>query len=109
MTDALVEGRAAHARRDWGRARALLSAHRDAPGAGGADLLALSDAEWWLGHIEAALDAAAAAYRRHQDAGDVLLEPEADQTVLVYSAAPGTPEASALELLRVTGLERFAH
>jgi transcriptional regulator with XRE-family HTH domain len=40
---------------------------------------------------------------------DVLLEPEADQTVLVYSAAPGTPEASALELLRVTGLERFAH
>jgi transcriptional regulator with XRE-family HTH domain len=39
---------------------------------------------------------------------DVLLVPEADQSVLVYSAAAGTPEASALELLRVTGLEQFA-
>lgn len=38
---------------------------------------------------------------------DVLLVPEADQTVLVHSAAPGTPSASALELLRVTGLEQF--
>jgi transcriptional regulator with XRE-family HTH domain len=40
---------------------------------------------------------------------DILLEPEADQTVLVYSATPGTPEASALELLRVTGLEQFTY
>jgi transcriptional regulator with XRE-family HTH domain len=40
---------------------------------------------------------------------DVLQEPEADQTVLVYSAAPGTPTASALELLRVTGLEQFTY
>lgn len=40
---------------------------------------------------------------------DVLLESEADQTVLVYSATPGTPEASALELLRVTGLEQFTY
>ncbi|MGI5283823.1 helix-turn-helix transcriptional regulator [Nonomuraea polychroma] len=40
---------------------------------------------------------------------DVLQEPETDQNVLVYSVAPGTPEASALELLRVTGLERFAY
>ncbi|WP_459545065.1 helix-turn-helix transcriptional regulator [Nocardia sp. X0981] len=38
---------------------------------------------------------------------DVLHEPETDQTVLVYSAASVTPTASALELLRVTGLERF--
>lgn len=38
---------------------------------------------------------------------DVLHEPEADQTVIVYSAAPGTPSASALQLLRVTGLEQF--
>ncbi|MEV0762407.1 helix-turn-helix transcriptional regulator [Nocardia sp. NPDC050435] len=38
---------------------------------------------------------------------DVLLVPEADQTVVVYSAAPGTPSASALDLLRVTGLQRF--
>jgi transcriptional regulator with XRE-family HTH domain len=40
---------------------------------------------------------------------DVLQVPEADQAVVIYSAAPGTTEASALQLLRVTGLERFAH
>lgn len=39
---------------------------------------------------------------------DALLVPEADQTVVVYSAAPGTPSASALELLRITGLEQFS-
>jgi transcriptional regulator with XRE-family HTH domain len=39
---------------------------------------------------------------------DVLQEPDTDQAVLVYSAPPGTPGVSALELLRVTGLERFA-
>ncbi|MBB5922745.1 transcriptional regulator with XRE-family HTH domain [Actinoalloteichus hoggarensis] len=39
--------------------------------------------------------------------GDVLLVPEDDQTVVIYSAAAGTPTASALELLRVTGLEQF--
>lgn len=38
---------------------------------------------------------------------DVLNEPETDQTVVIYSAPPATPTASALELLRVTGLERF--
>ncbi|WP_181775598.1 helix-turn-helix transcriptional regulator [Amycolatopsis pittospori] len=40
---------------------------------------------------------------------DVLLVPETDQTVLVYSAEPGTSSASALELLRVTGLEQFTY
>lgn len=39
---------------------------------------------------------------------DALLVPEADQTVVVYSAAPGTRSASALELLRVTGVEQFS-
>ncbi|MFI9509163.1 helix-turn-helix transcriptional regulator [Nocardia sp. NPDC052566] len=38
---------------------------------------------------------------------DALLVPEADQTVVVHSAAPGTPTASAVDLLRVTGLEQF--
>lgn len=38
---------------------------------------------------------------------DALLVPDADQTVVVYSAAPGTDSASALDLLRVTGLQRF--
>ncbi|MFJ8580660.1 helix-turn-helix transcriptional regulator [Micromonospora sp. NPDC093277] len=50
---------------------------------------------------------------QHPDIGplkldcDVLLVPEADQTLIVYSTAPGTPESSALDLLRVTGTERF--
>lgn len=38
---------------------------------------------------------------------DALEVPDCDQTVVVYSAAPGTPEAAALELLRVTGTEQF--
>ncbi|WP_040743238.1 helix-turn-helix transcriptional regulator [Nocardia tenerifensis] len=38
---------------------------------------------------------------------DTLLVPDADQTVVVYSAAPGTPAASALELLRITGSQQF--
>ncbi|WP_280492771.1 helix-turn-helix transcriptional regulator [Nocardia asiatica] len=49
----------------------------------------------------------------HPDVGslrldcDTLLVPDTDQAVVVYSAAPGTREASALELLRVTGTQRF--
>ncbi|MGW0436260.1 helix-turn-helix transcriptional regulator [Micromonospora sp. NPDC003197] len=38
---------------------------------------------------------------------DALLVPDADQTLIVYSAAPGTAESLALDLLRVTGTERF--
>ncbi|WP_329425948.1 helix-turn-helix transcriptional regulator [Streptosporangium sp. NBC_01495] len=34
---------------------------------------------------------------------DTLLLPDGDQTVLVYSAEPGTPEAVALDTLRMTG------
>ena len=33
--------------------------------------------------------------------------PEADQSVVVYSAAPGTPEHDQLALLRVVGLQDF--
>jgi transcriptional regulator with XRE-family HTH domain len=36
---------------------------------------------------------------------DTLHVPDADQLVIVYSAAPGTPESEALALLRVVGLE----
>ncbi len=45
-------------------------------------------------------------HRRTLDC-DALEVPDCDQTVVVYSAAPGTPEAAALELLRVTGTEQF--
>lgn len=38
---------------------------------------------------------------------DTLLVPDTDQAMVVYSAAPGSPEASALDLLRVTGTQRF--
>jgi hypothetical protein len=36
---------------------------------------------------------------------DALTVPGEDQTLVVYSAAPGTPEAEALALLRVLGVE----
>jgi transcriptional regulator with XRE-family HTH domain len=36
---------------------------------------------------------------------DSLHVPDVDQSVVVYSAAPGTPEAEALALLRVVGLQ----
>ncbi|MEU6798115.1 helix-turn-helix transcriptional regulator [Nonomuraea wenchangensis] len=38
---------------------------------------------------------------------DTLLLPDDNQTVLMYSAEPGSSEAAALDLLRVTGLQRF--
>lgn len=38
---------------------------------------------------------------------DTLLVPDDDQSVVVYSAAPGTPEAGALSLLTVVGTEMF--
>ena len=39
---------------------------------------------------------------------DTLLLPDTDQSLIVYSAAAGTREASALEMLRVTGIERMS-
>ena len=36
---------------------------------------------------------------------DALHVPDVDQHLIVYSAAPGTPEAEALALLRVIGLQ----
>ncbi|MFJ8748390.1 helix-turn-helix transcriptional regulator [Streptomyces sp. NPDC102441] len=38
---------------------------------------------------------------------DTLMLPDTDQSMIVYSAAAGTREASALDLLRVTGTERM--
>ncbi|MFI6868203.1 hypothetical protein [Nocardia sp. NPDC050406] len=51
---------------------------------------------------------------RHPELGrltldcDALQVPDSDQIVIVYSAAPGTAEATALELLRVTGSQQFS-
>lgn len=39
---------------------------------------------------------------------DVLQTPGSDLRLIVYSAAPGTPDASRLELLAVVGGETFA-
>lgn len=39
---------------------------------------------------------------------DVLFVPDTDQAVVVYSAAPDTSAASALELLRITGTQQLA-
>lgn len=39
---------------------------------------------------------------------DTLYVPDADQMLVVYSAAPGTPEAEALALLRVVGTQQLA-
>lgn len=39
---------------------------------------------------------------------DVLLLPDADQRLIVYSAEPGTPDADALDLLRVVGVQELA-
>jgi transcriptional regulator with XRE-family HTH domain len=50
---------------------------------------------------------------RHPELGtltldcDGLLLPDTGQSMIVYSAAAGSPEATALELLRVTGTERM--
>jgi hypothetical protein len=38
---------------------------------------------------------------------DTLLLPDTDQSMIVYSAAAGTREASALDMMRITGTERM--
>jgi transcriptional regulator with XRE-family HTH domain len=51
---------------------------------------------------------------RHPEIGlitldcDTLMLPDTDQSMIVYSAAAGSPEATALALLRVTGTERMS-
>ncbi|MCA2226250.1 MmyB family transcriptional regulator [Nonomuraea aurantiaca] len=37
---------------------------------------------------------------------DTVLLPDGHQTVLVYSADPGSPEAAVLDMLRVIGLQQ---
>ncbi|MEU1983141.1 helix-turn-helix transcriptional regulator [Nocardia sp. NPDC019395] len=51
---------------------------------------------------------------RHPELGELILDcdtlhvPDVDQSVVVYSAAPGTPEAESLALLRVVGTQNLS-
>jgi transcriptional regulator with XRE-family HTH domain len=66
------------------------------------DLWADSDAGGWRSHTKTVA---------HPSLGELVLEcdtlhvPDADQNLIVYSAAPGSPEAEALALLRVIGTQ----
>lgn len=40
---------------------------------------------------------------------DTLLVPDTGQTFVIYSAPPGTPDATAMDLMRITGIERFTY
>jgi len=68
-------------------------------------LWATADAGGWRSHTKSVL---------HPTLGELVLEcdtlhlPDSDQSLLVYSAAPGTHEAEALALLRVVGTEEFS-
>lgn len=68
-------------------------------------LWAETDAGAWRSHRKTVL---------HPTLGELLLDcdtlhvPDADQLVIVYSAAPGTSEAEALALLRVVGTQDLA-
>jgi DNA-binding CsgD family transcriptional regulator len=65
----LLEARAAHARRDWPRARDLFLAERALARLSADDLYALSDAAWWLGDNALLFDAGAQAYDAYLAAG----------------------------------------
>ncbi|MGH3863230.1 hypothetical protein [Actinokineospora sp.] len=66
MPDPLVDARAAYGRGDWSAAKRLFL---DAGELGPADLHALSDVEWWLGHVQQARVAAEAAFAGFERAG----------------------------------------
>jgi transcriptional regulator with XRE-family HTH domain len=85
---------------DPGLARLLQDLH-----AGSAEFRGLwadSDASAWRSHTKTVT---------HPALGELTLEcdtlhvPDADQVLIVYSAAPGTPESDALALLRVVGTQ----
>jgi transcriptional regulator with XRE-family HTH domain len=69
------------------------------------ELWADADAGSWRSHTKTV---------QHPQLGELRLEcdtlhvPDADQVLIVYSAAPGTPEAEALALLRVVGTQDLA-
>ena len=111
------EERAATAAQTVGTLRSVAARYPDDPGlsrlladlhAGSAEfrgLWATADAGGWRSHTKTVA---------HPTLGELTLEcdtlhvPDADQNLLVYSAAPGTHEAEALALLRVVGTQEFS-
>jgi transcriptional regulator with XRE-family HTH domain len=85
---------------DPGLARLLAELHRGS--AEFRELWADTDAGGWRSHTKTV---------EHPTLGllklecDTLHVPDVDQSLVVYSAAPGSPEAEALELLRVVGTQ----
>jgi ATP/maltotriose-dependent transcriptional regulator MalT len=68
VAEVLREAREARARNDWPHAFALFTAAREVTPLTAEDLAALSDAAWWLGHVDVCLDAGEAAFRGFLDA-----------------------------------------
>ncbi|QIG45199.1 helix-turn-helix domain-containing protein [Nocardioides anomalus] len=105
------------ARQTVGNLRSVAARYPDDPGlarlledlhAGSAEfreLWATAEPGGWRSHTKSVL---------HPEVGELVLEcdllhvPDVDQSVLVYSAAPGTREADALALLRVLGTQELS-
>jgi transcriptional regulator with XRE-family HTH domain len=87
---------------DPGLARLLHDLHQGS--AEFRDLWASTDAGAWRSHTKTVT---------HPTLGELTLEcdalhvPDLDQSLIVYSAAPGSPEAEALALLRVVGTQEL--
>jgi transcriptional regulator with XRE-family HTH domain len=69
------------------------------------ELWADTDAGGWRSHTKTVTHPSLGVLRLECDALHV---PDVDQTLTVYSAAPGTPEADALALLRVVGTQELS-
>jgi len=80
----------------------LLLEDLDAGSAEFRELWADSDAGAWRSHTKTVTHPSLGELRLECDALHI---PDADQTLSVYSAAPGSPEADALALLRVVGTQ----
>jgi transcriptional regulator with XRE-family HTH domain len=111
------EERAATAAQTVANLRSVAARYPDDPGlarlleelhAGSAEFRELwvdADAGEWRSHTKTVT---------HPSLGELVLEcdtlhvPDVDQRLIVYSAAPGSPEAEALALLRVVGTQEFS-
>jgi transcriptional regulator with XRE-family HTH domain len=85
---------------DPGLARLLDELHRGSPEFRG--LWATTDASTWRSHTKTVEHPTLGVLRLECD---TLHVPDVDQSLIVYSAAPGSPEADALALLRVLGTQ----